>query len=420
MSSPAPHASDRSLLGRIIDLFLRGDLAGLVIAVSLAAGLLAVTITPREEEPQIVVPLADVHVQAPGLSVEEVERQVATRLEKLLAQIDGVEHVYSMSLPGRAVVTVRFYVGEDREDSLVKIYNKIHSNTDLVPPDVTAWVVKPIEIDDVPILIVTLWSERPGRHRRLRPATHRRGARDRAPGRVRDQPHRGRGRAAAGGAGRARPGRTGGAADLGPRGGLGARRLERAAAGRGLRPGGSLLPCRRRRLLRGDRGPAPRGGQRGGREARLPRRRGDASRRPRRARPATAGSASVRPKGSARGGPSSLPGRPHRRRQAEGHQRGPRGGAGARAGGGAGRHPPPGGRPRAHHPRLRRDRQRQGQRAARGARRRDPDRDRPDRLLRSAGARGWWWRWRFPSPSRSRCWSTTSPATRSTGSRSSR
>ena len=161
MSSPPPLTSDRSPLGRIIDLFLRGDLAGLVIAVSLAAGLLAVTITPREEEPQIVVPMADVHVAAPGLSAEEIERQVATRLEKLLTQIDGVEHVYSMSLPGRAVVTVRFYVGEDREDSLVKIYNKIFSNTDQVPPDVSSWVVKPIEIDDVPILIVTLWSERP-------------------------------------------------------------------------------------------------------------------------------------------------------------------------------------------------------------------------------------------------------------------
>jgi multidrug efflux pump subunit AcrB len=161
VSSLPTDASDRSLLGRIVDLFLRGDLVGLVVAVSLAAGLLALALTPREEEPQIVVPLADVQVAAPGLSAEEVERQVATRLEKLLTQIDGVEHVYSMSLPGRAVVTVRFYVGEDREDSLVKIYNKIHSNTDLVPPDVTSWVVKPIEIDDVPILIVTLWSERP-------------------------------------------------------------------------------------------------------------------------------------------------------------------------------------------------------------------------------------------------------------------
>jgi multidrug efflux pump subunit AcrB len=105
--------------------------------------------------------MADVHVEAPGLPPEEVERQIATRLEKLFTQIEGVEHVYSMSLPGRAVVTVRFFVGEDREDSLLEIYNKLHSNTDRIPPAVRAWVVKPVEIDDVPILIATLWSERP-------------------------------------------------------------------------------------------------------------------------------------------------------------------------------------------------------------------------------------------------------------------
>jgi multidrug efflux pump subunit AcrB len=107
--------------------------------------------------------MADVHVSAPGLPVEEVERQVATRVEKLLAQIDGVEHVYSMSLAGRAVVTVRFFVGEDREDSLVKIYNKLYSNTDRIPPAVASWVVKPVEIDDVPIVIATLWSEHPAK-----------------------------------------------------------------------------------------------------------------------------------------------------------------------------------------------------------------------------------------------------------------
>ena len=149
------------MLARIIDIFLRGRLAPLLILVSLLAGVFALSVTPREEEPQIVVPMADVHVAASGLSVEEVERQVATRVEKLLAQIDGVEHVYSMSLPGRAIVTVRFFVGEDREDSLVKIYNKLLSNTDRIPPAVTAWVVKPIEIDDVPILIASLWSARP-------------------------------------------------------------------------------------------------------------------------------------------------------------------------------------------------------------------------------------------------------------------
>jgi multidrug efflux pump subunit AcrB len=149
------------LLARVIDLFLRGGLPPLLIALSIAGGLVALWVTPREEEPQIVVPMADVHVLAPGLPAAEVERQVATRLEKLLHQIDGVEYVYSLSTTGRAVITVRFYVGEDREDSLVKIHNKIHSNTDLVPPAVTSWVVKPLEIDDVPIVIATLWSDRP-------------------------------------------------------------------------------------------------------------------------------------------------------------------------------------------------------------------------------------------------------------------
>ena len=148
------------LLARIIDVFLRGQLPPLLIGLSLAIGVLVLWVTPREEEPQIVVPLADVYVRAPGLSPEEVERQISTRLEKLLFQIDGVEYVYSMSRPGVAVISVRFYVGEDREDSLVKIYNKVFSNVDAVPPAVESWVVKPIEIDDVPIVIATLWSDR--------------------------------------------------------------------------------------------------------------------------------------------------------------------------------------------------------------------------------------------------------------------
>ena len=158
---PSDHPeSSHGLLSRIIDVFLRGDLAPLFLVLGLIAGAAAIFLTPREEEPQIVVPMADVMISAPGLSAEEVERQVATPLDKLLFQIDGVEHVYSAAYAGRAIVTVRFYVGENREDSLVKIYNKIFSNTDAVPPDVTAWVVKPVEIDDVPIVIATLWSER--------------------------------------------------------------------------------------------------------------------------------------------------------------------------------------------------------------------------------------------------------------------
>jgi multidrug efflux pump subunit AcrB len=145
----------------IVSLFLQGPLPVLVILLSLIAGGVALLFTPREEEPQIVVPLADVFISAPGLSAEQVERQVSTPLEKLLSQIDGVEYVYSMSREGSSVVTVRFYVGERREDSLVKIYNKIQSNTDKVPPSVAGWVVKPVEIDDVPILIATLWSDDP-------------------------------------------------------------------------------------------------------------------------------------------------------------------------------------------------------------------------------------------------------------------
>lgn len=145
---------------RVVEVFLRGNLSAMLVVIALIAGVVALVVTPREEEPQIVVPLADVLISVPGASAEEVERQVATRLEKLLYQIDGVEYVYSMSRANEAVVTVRFYVGQDREDSLVKLYNKISMNLDAVPPQVAGWVVKPIEIDDVPIVAITLWSER--------------------------------------------------------------------------------------------------------------------------------------------------------------------------------------------------------------------------------------------------------------------
>ncbi len=87
-----------------------------------------------------------------------MEQLVSTRLESLLYQIDGVEYVYSMSRPGQAIVTVRFYVGEDREKSLIKLYNKIAENEDIVPAGVTGWVVKPVEIDDVPIVTLALTS----------------------------------------------------------------------------------------------------------------------------------------------------------------------------------------------------------------------------------------------------------------------
>ena len=138
-------------LSNILAKTMQGPLPLFLMIVAIVGGFVALTITAREEEPQIIVPMADVLVAAPGLSAEQVERQIATPLEKILYQIDGVEDVYSMSRPDQCVVTVRFFVGEDREHSLVKIYNKVFSQIDRIPAAVQSWVVKPVEVDDVPI-----------------------------------------------------------------------------------------------------------------------------------------------------------------------------------------------------------------------------------------------------------------------------
>jgi multidrug efflux pump subunit AcrB len=142
----------------IVHYALGGGLPKVIFLLALAAGALALLYTPREEEPQIVVPMVDVLVDTPGLSARQVERQVTIPLEKLLSQIPGVEHVYSTSATGRASVTLAFYVGEDREDSLLNTYNKLYANQDRVPPVVSRWLVRPVEVDDVPIVMLGLWS----------------------------------------------------------------------------------------------------------------------------------------------------------------------------------------------------------------------------------------------------------------------
>jgi len=154
MTEPQP--VKRGLTAAIVRVFITSKLSILFLIASLLAGAVALLVTPREEEPQIIVPFADVFVRFPGASAEETEKLVATPLEAKLWEIDGVEYVYSMARPGEAVVTVRFYVGEDRERSLVKVWNKVMSNQDAVPPGVTSWIVKPVEIDDVPIVLFTL------------------------------------------------------------------------------------------------------------------------------------------------------------------------------------------------------------------------------------------------------------------------
>ena len=151
-------------LDRLIRLALKGGLPALIFVAALVAGALALQLTPREEEPQIVVPMVDVLVQAPGLSARQVERQVTTPLEKLLTQIPGVEHVYSSSASGRATVTLRFYVGQDREDAILNTYNKLYSNQDRIPGVVAQWLVRPVEVDDVPIMVLALWSSQPQRY----------------------------------------------------------------------------------------------------------------------------------------------------------------------------------------------------------------------------------------------------------------
>tara|TARA_R110000737_G_scaffold211538_2_gene229170 strand:- start:9827 stop:13240 length:3414 start_codon:yes stop_codon:yes gene_type:complete len=151
--------ADNNLTSRIIRYAINSKIALFILLLSVLAGLVALSYTPREEEPQIVVPMVDVTVFAPSINARQVERQVTTPLEKLLAQISGVEHVYSTTTNGQAVVTLRFFVGENRENSILNTYNKLHSNVDKIPSVVSHWFVKPAEVDDVPLVMLGLWSD---------------------------------------------------------------------------------------------------------------------------------------------------------------------------------------------------------------------------------------------------------------------
>jgi multidrug efflux pump subunit AcrB len=161
--------------GRIARLFLDSELTPLLGLTALLLGLFAVAVTPREEEPQINVTMANVIVPFPGASAEHVESLVATPMEKVLAEISGVKHIYSVSRPGIAVVTVQFEVGEQRTEAIVRLYNAIYSNEGWRPPGVGILqpLVKPKGIDDVPVLSLTLWTndEERGAHE-LRQVAH--------------------------------------------------------------------------------------------------------------------------------------------------------------------------------------------------------------------------------------------------------
>lgn len=148
------------IAGRIAKAFIKSKLTPLIVIASIVLGLFAVIVTPREEEPQIVVPMIDVYVTYPGASAHEVDERVTKPMSKLLWEIKGVEYIYTMSKPGMSIAVVRFYVGQDMERSIVNLYNKLMSNYDRIPPGVSQPLVKPRSIDDVPILALTLWSPR--------------------------------------------------------------------------------------------------------------------------------------------------------------------------------------------------------------------------------------------------------------------
>jgi len=143
--------------GKIGQYFVNSKLTPLLVILAMALGALAVSLTPREEEPQIVVPVVDIFVGLPGAPPAEVESRVTIPLEKRMWEVPGVEYVYSTSMPGVSMVTVRFYVGDNEEDSLVKVHQKLMSGATELPLGATPWLVKSRTIDDVPVLALTLW-----------------------------------------------------------------------------------------------------------------------------------------------------------------------------------------------------------------------------------------------------------------------
>lgn len=148
------------IAGQIARVFIDSKLTPLVVIASLLLGIFGILVTPREEEPQIQVPMIDIFVAYPGASPAEVESRVTRPMEELIWEIKGVEYVYSIVKPGGNLTIVRFYVGENMEDSIVRLNNKLWANYDRIPPGVSPPLIKQRSIDDVPILALTLWSEK--------------------------------------------------------------------------------------------------------------------------------------------------------------------------------------------------------------------------------------------------------------------
>lgn len=146
--------------GNIAKAFIQSKLTILLMIAFLMIGAYSTFLIPREEEPQIQVPMADIFIGYPGAEPKDVETKVAAPLEKMISNVKGVEYVYSTSMKGQAMLIVQFYVGEDVERSLVKLYSELMKNMDKMPQGVTLPLIKTRAIDDVPVLGLTLWSEK--------------------------------------------------------------------------------------------------------------------------------------------------------------------------------------------------------------------------------------------------------------------
>ncbi len=150
-----PMINNPGFAGRIAAAFVNSRLTPLAIITSLLLGFMALTLLPREEEPQIKVPMIDVLVSMPGATPAEIEQRVSIPMEKLLYELPGVEYIYSTSMAGQSLLVVRFYVGEDLETSIVRTNHKLSTNFDRIPHNVSQPLIKPHTIDDVPILAMT-------------------------------------------------------------------------------------------------------------------------------------------------------------------------------------------------------------------------------------------------------------------------
>lgn len=161
------NSSGLGFAGRVARIFQDHPLTPVLALAALLIGLTALVITPREEEPQIDVTMANVIVPFPGADVQDVEKLVASPLEQQLAGIEGIKHIYSVSRPGVAVLTAEFKVGVPRQTALVRLYNQVFQSRDLWPPNLGVGqpLVRAMGIDDVPVLALTLWTDDPARGR---------------------------------------------------------------------------------------------------------------------------------------------------------------------------------------------------------------------------------------------------------------